>query len=135
MTHNEINTLINLWSRIKSQLADLSIIERELRKEIADKILGDKIEGSATTTLGNYKLSATAVLNYTVDREALELIEDELSSLELNAIDWKPLARPAAFRKLPPESKLHRVVSVKPGMSQLKIVEVLDEDNDNEANS
>lgn len=126
----DLNSLISEWQSLKDKVAELSDKERELRQIITPFILEDKIEGSKTTRLGNYKLCATAVLNYTIDREELELRRQSLSDEDWTALDFKPVIKPTAFRKLPAESILHRIVAAKPGIPQLRVVEHYEDNND-----
>jgi hypothetical protein len=125
-----LNSLISEWQSLKDEIAELSDRERELRQQLTPLILEDKIEGSKTTRLGDYKLCATAVLNYTIDRDELELRRQSLTDEDWTALDFKPVVKPAAFRKLSSDSILHRVVAAKPGMAQLRVVEHYENNDD-----
>lgn len=115
------------WINVKDQLDILKKKELELRTKLAPKILGDKIEGSKTGLLGEYKLQATGVINYTIDEAELIIRKDELDDAELAAILYKPKLKLAAYKKLDAQSTLRRIVSARPGLVQLKVVEYLGE--------
>lgn len=118
---------ITKWQELKTQMEDIQNQERAIRKEITDFILEDKIEGSKTIKFNGSKLTATAVLNYSIDKSALEVFYSQLTEADLASIEYKPSINASKFRKLSEQSLMHEIVSVKPGMSQLKIVSVEDE--------
>jgi predicted lipase len=122
-----MNELIEEWANVKEELAKLQNKERDLRLQIAPEVLQDKLEGSKTVVIDGWKLSATAVLNYNVDEEELELRKNELTQRDWEALRYKPTVNTTKFRKLDNDSALHRIVTAKPGMPQLKIVEYLGE--------
>lgn len=125
-----INEEIHAWQLLKKQVEELQAQERDARIKLANRMLGDKIEGSLTQILGDYKLSATAVLNYTIDKDLLGSLQSQLSEQDWTAIEYVPRVKPSAFRKLPEDSLVHRMVKTTPGLSQLKVVEYFGEDND-----
>lgn len=125
-----INEEIHAWQLLKKQVEELQSQEREARIKIASRMLGDKIEGGLTQTLGDYKLSATAVLNYTIDKDMLSSFQSQLTEQDWTAIEYVPRVKASAFRKLPENSLVHRMVKTTPGISQLKVVEYFGEDND-----
>lgn len=118
-----MNELIEEWANVKEELARLQKKERDLRLQIAPEVLKDKLEGSKTDTIDGWKLSATAVINYSVDEDELELRKNELTQRDWEALRYKPSVVAARFRRLDNDSILHRIVTAKPGMPQLKVVE------------
>lgn len=123
---SNMNEVIENWVAAKNELAALQKVERELRAQIAETVLEGKLEGSKTSIIGDWKLSATAVINYTVDSDALELRKAELSAADWAAMTFKPTVVASKLKKLSNDSVLHKIVSAKPGMAQLKVIEVFE---------
>lgn len=121
---------IHEWQLLKRKLDELQSQEREARIKIAALMLGDKIEGATTQVLGDYKMAATAVLNYSIDKDLFAAVNADMTQQDWTAIEYVPRVKASAFKKLPADSIVHRFVKTTPGLSQLKIVEYLGEDND-----
>ena len=117
LTSNDIDE----WLSAKRTLEEAQAKERALREPIAKFVLADKLEGSSTLPFDDFKITAVAVVNYSIDCKALELIEDQLTIEDLLAIKYKPELILPVYKKLPEDSELHRVVTARPGMSQLKV--------------
>lgn len=118
------NSVISEWLSLKQQIEVLAAKEKAIRIKIAAAVLGDKTEGSKTSTIDGVKMTATAVVNYTIDKEEFNLLKDQLSQEELNCIRYKPELILGNFRKLDAEKPalLMRVVSTSQGLPQLKVV-------------
>lgn len=118
------SAVINEWLELKQQIETLSSQERALRIKITEAVLAGKEEGSKTSTIDGIKLTATAVVNYNIDKEELDLIKDSLTDEELACLRYKPEVTLKNFRKLDPERtyQLFRAVSTSKGLPQLKVV-------------
>lgn len=112
------------WQIAKEKLNQLKDYELRLRKVVTDSILGDKLEGSKTEKAFDFKLTAKAVVNYTIDKAALELYANRLTDEELECIKYEPKVVESKYKKLPEDSLLHRVVTAKPGTPQLSLEEI-----------
>ena len=114
--------MIKKWQKLKKQLAELQLEERELRRDITAEILGEKLEGSVTLKEEELKITATAVLSRHVDQAALESIWDDLSWEEQQCFEYKPNLVKSKYKGFEStDSKLLEVITVKPGMAQLKV--------------
>ena len=115
--------LITEWCALKADIETMNVRERELRREITKEILGEKLEGSVTARDGEMKVTATAILNRSLDQAVLESIWDELSWEEQQAVEYKPKLKVKQYKTFETtDSKLLDAVTVKPGMAQLRVV-------------
>ena len=113
---------IQEWLDIKAQLDELNLKERQLRKEICTEVLGDKLEGSVTAKSEELKITATAILNRTLDQAVLESVWEDLSWEEQQAVEYKPKLKVKQYKMYETtDSKLLEAVTVKPGMAQLRV--------------
>jgi len=113
---------IHEWLELKAQFNALQEKERILRCLITDELLGDKKEGSKTVLVDDVKVTATAVMNYTIDQAELNLIFDSLTDEEKECIKYVPELKMREYRKLPVTSKLAAAVVSKPSMAQFKVL-------------
>lgn len=113
--------MIQQWLNAKEALNAAQAEERALRIKITSEILGDKIEGSVTTTIDDIKCTAVGVISYKVDEAELDIIKDDLSEEELACIRYKPELNLKNYRKLK-DSILAKAIVAKPGMAQFKVV-------------
>lgn len=112
------------YYEVKKEMAAASKRERELRQEICKELLEGVLEGSRTVSVGEYKVTVTAVVNRKIDKEALNTIWEDLSWEEQQLVDFKPSLKIKEYKQAEALGcKLMEVVEVKPGMSQLKIME------------
>lgn len=111
------------WAKAASELAEAKKLEMELRLELCGYILQGKIEGSKSANIGANKVTATARLNSSIDRDALKVIWPDLSKEEKEAVRFKPEVVAANHRKLPADSILNQVITKKPGAPSLAIKE------------
>lgn len=109
------------WQEVKNIFDLLKTAEMDLRKELCAHILGDKIKGNKTAAIGEKKVTATAKLNTSVDKELLRTIWTNLSADERKAIRFKPEVVAKEYGKIPNNSKLHQAVETKPGMPTLVV--------------
>lgn len=107
------------WIEVASKLSSLKLVEKELRQEIADHILKDKIKGAKKGVIGPYILTATAKLNTKVDRDLLKTIWLDLDLVEKAAIRFEPKVIAAKYKVVPENSILNQALINKPGMPGL----------------
>lgn len=112
--------LIKEWHDIKMQLTELQGHERTLRVKIAEAVLDGKKEGSKTEEIEGYKVTATGVLSYNIDKDELAIIEDDLNDEERECLRYKPELILKDYRALR-GSQLAKVVTVREGIPQLKV--------------
>ena len=114
--------MIKEWQDLKAQIEELNLRERQIRAELCQEILGDKLEGSVTARDGEMKITATAILNRTLDQAVLESVWEELSWEEQQCVEYKPKLKVKAYKEFETtDSKLLEAVTVKPGMAQLRV--------------
>lgn len=116
------NEQIAEWLALKEQINALNEKERAIRMKICEMVLDGKTEGSKTKVVDDVKLSATAILTYSVDRGELDIYQDELTDDDRAALDYKPVIKKRQYRTLPDDSRLRQCVTITPGMPQLKVV-------------
>ena len=73
-----MSKLYEEWLEVSAQLRTLKAKELKLRDKIVKPLLEDKLEGAATSYKKGYKVTATARVNRTLDRELLEAIWEDL---------------------------------------------------------
>lgn len=113
------------WLEVQAELRTLKARELKLRDRICAKILEDKLEGAVTIKKPGYKVTATARVNRTIDRETLEALWEDLTPMEQESIDYKPNLVLANYKKIEQTGgKLLEAVTVKPGQASLKIERV-----------
>ena len=111
------------WLDATNELKSAKDKELELRNLICEEILAQKLEGATTVHVPGFKVTATAKLNRSVDREVLEAIWDGLPDEEKECIDYKPSLKLTAYKKIEiGGGKLLEAVTVKPAQATLKIV-------------
>ena len=116
------NGLVQKWQKTKTELATLQKKERELRAEITAELLEKKLEGTSSFKTDEFKLTATAVLNRSIDQAVLESIWDDLTFEEQQCIEYKPKLVMGKYKGYEAEgSRLMEAITVKPGMAQLKM--------------
>lgn len=110
------------WLEVSAELKRLKAEELTLRNKITSKILTDKLEGAKTESNTKYKVTATARLNRSLDRELLEAIWEDLTIDEQECVEYKPSLVLTNYRKFEERGgKLLEAVTVKPGQASLKI--------------
>ncbi len=110
------------WLDLSDQLRSLKALELKLRNRIAAPLLSEKVEGTVSSTNTKYKITATARVNRTIDRELLEAIWEDLSLDEQECIDYKPSLVLSNYKPYEETGgKLMEAVTVKPGQASLKI--------------
>ena len=118
-------SLYEEWLAAQDDLRIAKARELALRKEICDEILVEKLEGSKTVVADSFKVTATAKLNRSIDREVLETLWDDLTDLEKEAVVYKPSLVLPIYKKIEgSNSRLEEAITVKPGLSSLKIIPV-----------
>ncbi len=110
------------WLEVTDELRTLKALEIKLRNKIAAPLLSEKVEGTVSATNTKYKITATARVNRTIDREVLEAIWEDLSLDEQECIDYKPNLVLSNYKPYEETGgKLMEAVTVKPGQASLKI--------------
>jgi len=116
---------IEEWLKLKRTLDAAKSNESEARKEICNAILGDKISGVSHAEShgpeGIFDVAATGKINHSIDKPALKTIWPELTTEEKKAVQFTPKILVSAYKKLPADSKLKSVVTVKPGLPSLAV--------------
>lgn len=119
MSETSITAKVKEWLNAKKKLDHYKDNEMSLRKTICSFILGTKTKGSKTDMVGEFKMTATAKLNTVIDKDALKAIWPDLSKQEKACIRFKPELVAANYKKIPANSKLHQVITDKPGAPTL----------------
>lgn len=111
------------WLKCKVLLAELKPEEMELRKELCEKILGSKTEGTVNFPTSMGILAAVASINYSIDKAALDKIWKKLTLEEKACIKWTPDLRVGKFKALESNSRLQTVLTTKPATPTLTLKE------------
>lgn len=115
-------TMYTEWLTAKHNLDVAKATELKLRNKICKRVLEEKMEGSTTVRRDNLKITATARLVRTLDREMLDVLWGDLSQEEQDCIDYQPKLLLAPFRRIEETGgKLMEAVTTKPGQASLKI--------------
>lgn len=125
---------ILLWLKARKDLNTARLAELNMRNLIVGNEFPSGVpEGTNTIELGNgYKLKATGVLNYSLDKDAVESALDAIEAtspegkfIAERLVGWTPQLSVAEYRTLPPNIKalIDRVLTIKPGQSQLEFYE------------
>lgn len=118
--------LIEEYLVAKKQLQIAKEEEMALRLRLIAPMLEGKLEGSESELIGDYKVTATAKVNRTLDRAVLDAIWGDLDERARGAIDFKPALKLADYRPLEEEGNmLMEAVTVKPGTSAIKVEAIL----------
>ena len=117
-------TIYNEWIESVAHLQRAKEAELMLRDAICMVHLDGVLEGSKTVRMQGFKITATARVNRSVNREVLEAIWDSLTDEEKECIDYKPTLKLAKYKPIEAtiDSALLEAVTVKPGQSSLKII-------------
>lgn len=118
------DTVYDLWVKADKELKAAKKKELELRMAICAHVLSDKLEGARTFRDHGFKITATAKLNRSIDREVLETIWNDLTDVEKECIEYKPSLKLAQFKKVEQTGGLLMdAITVKPATPTLTIVE------------
>ena len=112
------------WLSAKAKLAEFKKRESTLRQKIATMVLGDQQKGVKHEKMFGFKVSPTAKLNQTLDVLGLTENWKKLNAEEKACIRFKPEIINEKLKDLPEDSMLHKFVTYKPGMPELKITEL-----------
>lgn len=105
----------------KQKLAYFKDLEGSHRRVLCAEVLGQKVKGVAHLIVEDLDLAATAKVNLSVDADLLKGLWKDLAPEERAVIKFKPEINGTLYNKLPADSKLKRLVTVKPGMPSLEI--------------
>lgn len=125
--------LYEKWLKSKELLDAAKKTELMLRTKICSAQLDDKMEGSRTVTSGQFKVTATAKLTRSIDKEVLEAIFDDMSPTEQECIKFSPsliLANYKLIEQSGENSMLMDAITVKPATPTLSI-KILEGSNGN----
>jgi len=111
------------WNELHKMLTRLKIEENDLRRELAEGILQGRT-GTYHFKVDDLKISAVGKISTNVDSAALNAIWKNLTIEEKDSIKFKPEIISKKYKELPADSKLSQVVTTKPAMPSLKVVEV-----------
>lgn len=109
------------WMKLAADLKNLKAKEMELRKELCEEVLGDKVKGTDHLIVEGLDLAATGKVNTTLDPEMLQSIWNDLSQKERDCIVHKPSLVAKNYKDLDGTSTLHQAVTTKPGAPSLKV--------------
>lgn len=110
----------------KAVLAEAKKEEMRLRKILIAPMIDGKLEGSVTQQFGDYKVTATAKVNRTIDVAVLDAIWEDLDDFGKAAVQFKPSLLLKEYRELEAEGHmLMEAVTVKPGTPGIKVEMVL----------
>lgn len=105
------------WFAMSLMLKDIkakeAIARRELCSELFDGRVGDFKVVHETAT---YKVVAKSGVSRSLDADAYEAIEDDLTPQDREAIRFKPSLVKKLYDKLPKDSLLHEIITEKPSM-------------------
>ena len=112
--------LIEQYMNAKDKLAEAKKIEMDFRLKVAE-MFSDQSEGVKTLDIEEFEVKCTFKNNITVDRDALDLVIDNMSAEELEAIDFKPTIKLGVYKKLDDTSWLETCLVVKPATPAIKV--------------
>lgn len=117
---------VRAWISQVAQLKSIKDQEMATRKGLVKQYFGDvpKRGTSHALVAQDVKLTLLQDHSYTVKRDDLLSIQDELTDADKEAIKWVPEVKPGAFRKLPTDSVLRRVVKIKPSTPNLSVMDL-----------
>jgi len=107
------------WLKAKAVLKQAQKTELSLRNKICRELLADKMQGTAKHNDRNVTFVAKAVLNYSLDEQALIAKESQLTDEERACIRTKYAVNVSAYKQLAGKPTLGRLVTIKPGQAQL----------------
>lgn len=117
--------VLNEWSKAAQKAAEFQALERQLRKELVERIFGeDAGKGTHNKELNNgFKLKAVIKENTRVDEAALASLGFTKAELK-DTIKYKPEFRVTGYKALPEDKQklLDQALIVRPGMPELTIV-------------
>ena len=118
------------WKAKKEVLEIAKAEEAEIRAQIVAKVFSEeKLEGTETYELGQgWKLKASKRLNYSLNNKddatekALEKLPDFVAD---RLVSWKPSLSIREYKQLDNNQRkiIDRVLTIKPGMPSLELVE------------
>lgn len=113
------------WRELADDLRRVRKEEMELRKEIADFVVGNTEMDNGTITvrevLDGFPCKATHSLSYSLDLAVLGNIWSALSPAEQAVVKMKPTLQKRPYKKLPEDSLIHEAVISKPASPKLEI--------------
>lgn len=113
------------WMKAKIELEEIKKKEMNLRLVLCKKILKGIVKGSRSENIGEYKVTATAKINTSVDEDALSEIWNDLSNEEKACFKYKPSLILRQYNSLPNEKKrIYSALISKPGTPTLVIKEI-----------
>ena len=112
----EFETLMEIQAQLKIIKAE----EIKLRRALAETLLDSADIGTHTTTSGAFICKATKKVSYSLDRELLDEIWNDLSLVEREAIDLKPSLKMKEYKTLE-SGLLDEAITVKPAMPSIEI--------------
>ena len=101
--------------------------EKELRTKICNKLLNGKSVGTHNIEKSGYKIKVVKKVTYSIDKDLLAIIWDDLSEQEQETIQYKPSLLLNKYKEIPDASDLNQAISVKPAMPTLSIEYVMKE--------
>ncbi len=116
---------VKAWLETKGLAAKYKKLEGDSRRIIADEVLDGKVKGVKRETFGGLIVAATGKVNLNVDKDELKVIWKELTTEDRAAVKFKPEVVAGKYNKLPKDSMLRRVVTIKPGMPTVEVKPVV----------
>ena len=107
------------WLAVKTELDVIKKKEIALRKTVVSSFATETVPGTYHKMVEDFKFTASIGRNYKVAHDDLTPIWAKLTPEEKACIDYKPSVKVAAFKSLPPQSLLTRVVVETPATPTL----------------
>ena len=115
------------WLSMSTRLKTLKAKEMKKRKELCMEIFEGRV-GKMKKKFEHegYLIEAANAISYKLDTANVKAMWEDLSEAEVEAVDWKPDLKLAAYKKLDKKALLHECVIAKPAAPTLKVVKVED---------
>ena len=114
------NTEFLRWLKVKEKLTRIKNEEIDLRKKLVSSFADENVAGTYKKTLNTHVFTASIGRNYKVAADDLTPIWAKLTPEEKDCIDYKPSVKVSAFKALPPQSLLAKVVVETPATPTLE---------------
>lgn len=117
---------VRSWISQVAQLKSIKDQEMSTRKGLVKQYFGDvpKRGTSHALVAQDLKLTLLQDHSYTVKRDDIQQVMNQMTDADKEAIKWVPEVKPGAFRKLPADSVLRRIVRVKPSTPSLSVMDL-----------
>lgn len=121
----DINT-VQQWMSLKQNLVTVKKMEMEQRLLVAKLAFADDMTRKGThhcILSDEMQLDMTITLYHTIKDGDIRAHLKDLTDAEKEAIKWVPEIKIRQYNKLPPDSLLRKLTSVKPGAPSLSVID------------